>query len=66
MKDLLRSWNLRRIPAATQGLDELNAGSHLQYAQIHVRLFVAEERGLRGDDVEVGVDAQFVAIRGDP
>ena len=53
---------MRNIPAATQRLDQLHAGGHLLHPQIHRRALIVQQRGLRNDDVEVAVNAEFVAV----
>ena len=61
--DLLRSGKRRGIPAPANRLDQLHAGHDLQDAQVHGGPLIAEERCLGGNDVEVGVDAEAVAVR---
>jgi hypothetical protein len=55
---------LEGIPASAECLNQLHAVDNLRDPQIHGCLLIAEERGLGRDDVEVGVDAQAVAVRG--
>ena len=61
--DKLRSsGNLRDIPSAAQRFNQLDAGGHLQNAEIHGGLLIAQERGLSGDDVQIRVDSEAVAV----
>src|SRR5271157_5793648 len=62
--DLLRSGQRGGIPTPADRLDQLHAGHDLQDTQVHGGLLIAEERGLGGNNVEVGVDAEAVAVRG--
>src|SRR5581483_1781035 len=45
-------WQLGTVPASAQSFDQLNGGDHLLQANGFGALLVAEQRGLRGDDVE--------------
>jgi hypothetical protein len=57
-------WSRKRggIPTPADGLNELHAGNDLLNAQIHRYLLVAEECGLRGNHVEIRIDAEAVAV----
>ena len=61
---LLRGGEGGRIPTSAESLDQLDAVYDLVYAESHGRLLIGEERGLGGDDVEVGIDAEAIAIGG--
>src|SRR5207302_3902146 len=54
-----------RAPAAPQGLDEQNARSQAAAAHASGRALVAEERGLRRDDVEIAHYASLVLVGGE-
>ena len=57
-----RVWRgkLVRVPAAAEGFEELDAARHLLLAKIERSALIGEERGLRGDHVEVGIDVGTV------
>ena len=44
---------MRNIPAATQRFDQLHARSHLFHLQIQRSALIAQQRRLRGDDIEI-------------
>ncbi len=62
--DLLRSGKCGRIPTPTRRFDQLHAGHDLLDTQVHGGLLIAEKCRLGRDHVEVGVDAEAVAVRG--
>src|ERR1700683_5318822 len=51
------------VPATSQSLDQKDAGVHAAPQNVDGIPFVGEFGRLRGDDLEVGVDAAFVTIR---
>ena len=57
--------SMRNIPAATQRFDQLDARRHLLHPEIHRRTLIAQQSGLRGDHIEVTVQAGFVAVVGE-
>jgi len=63
--DLLWSGKGGGIPAPADGLNQLHARHNLLNAQIHRDLLVAEQRGLRGNHVEIRIDAEAVAVCGE-
>jgi hypothetical protein len=54
---------IRRVPATSQSFDQKDAGVHAAPLNVDGIPFVGEFGRLRGDDLEVGVDAAFVTIR---
>ena len=60
---LRRRWQLGAIPSAAQRLDQLHGGDHLRHLQRVQGLLIAEQGGLGGDHVDVGIDAESVALR---
>ena len=61
---LLGSGEGRGVPASAEILDELNAGDDLLNAEIEGDLLVAQQGGLRGNDVEIRIDSETIAICG--
>jgi hypothetical protein len=59
------SWlrQVRDIPAASQGLDEQDAGIHLPPQDVDLDSLVGERDGLGREDEKVAVRAALVAIR---
>ena len=50
------------IPAAAQRFDQLNARRHLLHSEVHRRLLIAQQSGLRGHHIEVTVHAGLIAV----
>ena len=61
LRHLLRAGQLRTIPSAAQSLDQRNRGRHLLHLKIVECLLVGEQRVLRGQHVDVGIDARLIA-----
>ena len=59
---LLRRGELTCVPAATKGLNELHRRSHLIDLQNIERLLIAENRILRGNNIDVRIKAGLVAL----
>ncbi len=62
MGDELLRWELGAVPAAAEDLDEEDAGVHAAAQDVDVVALVVERGGLGGDDLQVGVDAAYVAV----
>ena len=50
------------VPAAAEGFDEQDGGVHAAAQDVDVVALVVECGGLRGDDLQIGVDAADVAV----
>ena len=61
-EQLLRSWELRRIPTTAEGFNQLYARRHLLLMQADQGLAVDQISRLGRDDIEITVDSQFVAV----
>ena len=55
---------LRGIPTSAERLDQTLTGRHLLNSKIDRRLLIGKQSGLRGDHIQVGIESQFVAVRG--
>ena len=53
---------MRAIPAAAERFDEQDGGVHATAQDVDVVALVVECGGLRGDDLQIGVDAADVAV----
>ena len=60
--DLLGRWNLRRVPSAAQRLDQIDTRHHLLRTKIDCGLLVVQQSGLRGDYIEVRIQATLYRI----
>src|SRR5208282_4495547 len=57
--------NLRGVPAAAEGFDQIDRGDHLLAEKLHRSALVGQERRLRGDDVEEVGQTSAVTVGGD-
>src|ERR1043166_1694598 len=54
-----------RFPSAAQGFDQLDRSDQLLCSQVYRRALIVQQGSLRGDDVQVAVDAETVAVVGE-
>ena len=60
--DQVRAVEVGDVPAAAQRLDEQHAGVHPPPHDVDVVALVVEGGVLRGDDLQIGVDAADIAV----
>jgi len=56
---------LGAVPTAAQGLNQLHARGQLLQSLGDGGLLIGEQLSLRGDDIQIGIQPQLVAIGGD-
>ena len=59
---LCRRWQLAVIPSSAESLHQLHGRQHLLNLQRFSVTLVTEQRGLRGDDIDIGIDTGVVTL----
>ena len=57
--------NFGGVPRAAKRFHQINGCGHLLAEQLRCQAFVSEQRGLRGNHIEVGGDAANVTVVGE-